>query len=394
MRVACVTKQALLEERSWAKAWPGLGGAAFHLARALQRLSFELDFVGPLTERRVPFSRLKSAAYGRLWRKRYYPWAEESVFRGYAHQVAGAVSRLDAEVVLCPENAMPIAYLECPQPIVLWTDAPFAALIDHYDYLSHLCDETRDALRRMEASALRRCARVLYSSEWAAEAARRQYEIDAAKVCVVPWGANLVRAPTAAEVRAAVERRAARPCKLLFAGMWWGRKGGDTAVAVAGRLNAAGIAAELTVVGCEPSRRDPLPSFVNVVGFLDKSTREGRERLEGLFLESHFLLLPTRADCTPLVIAEASAFGVPSLATNVGGMAELVKDDRNGRLFASGAGAAEYCDYIAALLADGARYRDLALSSFREFEERMNWDAAARAVAGILDEVARGRGAR
>ena len=90
---------------------------------------------------------------------------------------------------------------------------------------------------------------------------------------------------------------------------------------------------------------------------------------------------------TPLVIGEANAFGLPALATDVGGMATLVKDGRNGRLFSREATAAEYCDYIGSMMRDYDRYEPLALSSLREYESRLNWTAAARMVKDVLDDV-------
>ena len=60
---------------------------------------------------------------------------------------------------------------------MLWTDAPFAALFGFYSFMTGLCRETRRSLERTEASALERCAATLYSSDWAAEAARASYKI-------------------------------------------------------------------------------------------------------------------------------------------------------------------------------------------------------------------------
>jgi glycosyltransferase involved in cell wall biosynthesis len=47
-----------------------------------------------------------------------------------------------------------------------------------------------------------------------------------------------------------------------------------------------------------------------------------------------------------VVFAEASSFGVPSLATNVGGIPSAVKDGLNGKTFPPDADAEDYCDYV------------------------------------------------
>ena len=387
MRLACVTQHAVLDQRAWTKTWPGIGGACFHLTTALQQLSTPIDFVGPLRDSYVFWAPLKALVYDRVFGKRYYAWAEPSLLRNYARQISRLLARSNADIVFCPTNARPIAYLECRQPIVLWTDAPFSALIDFYEYLSNLSRETRATLFRMEAAALQRCARVIYSSEWAATAAIRDYGLDPGKVKVVTWGANLDRAPSGSDVELMIDRRISRPWRLLFVGMWWERKGGDTALAVAQQLNDRGFPTELTVVGCDSIPTASLPSFVRVAGFLDKSTDNGREMMARLFAQSHFLILPSRADCTPLVVAEANAFGVPCLTSDVGGMAALVRDGQNGCKFPREAQASEYCDYVIAAMRDYEGYRRLARCAFREYESRLNWTTSARATRNILEDV-------
>ena len=385
MRVACVTQHAVQDRRTWAKSWPGIGGASYHLTRALQDLGVDIEFIGPLEESRVLLAPLKSLVCERVFGTRYHRWAEPSVLRHYARQAERALANTRVDAVFCPANALAVAYLDCVRPLVLWTDAPFSALIDYYEYLSNLSRSTRAALLDMERAALQRCARVIYSSEWAAEAAIRNYAVDPAKVAVVPWGANLDVAPAEDEVEPAVAARPMRPCRLLFVGMWWGRKGGDTAVAVAEELNRRGLPTELTVVGCPAADLPPLPDCVRVLGFLDLSTSGDRETMRCAFAESHFLVLPSRADCTPLVVAEANAHGVPCLVSDVGGMTTLVRDGVNGWRFPLTATADAYGDRIVETLRAPERYRRLAASAYREYAARLNWTTSARATRAVLE---------
>lgn len=103
---------------------------------------------------------------------------------------------------------------------------------------------------------------------------------------------------------------------------------------------------------------------------------------------AHFLLLPTRADCSPVVFAEASAWGTPSLAPDVGGVGELVVDGVNGRLLEQGAGPEKYASAILAGFEDPTAYRELALSSRREYERRLNWKTAGGEMVRLLEGVA------
>jgi glycosyltransferase involved in cell wall biosynthesis len=95
------------------------------------------------------------------------------------------------------------------------------------------------------------------------------------------------------------------------------------------------------------------------------------------------MILPTRADCSPFAVAEASAHGLPSLIADTGGVRGVLFDGENGGLMPAGASAAEWSGRILDMLADGASYRELCRTSRRLYEERLNWGAWARAIAAL-----------
>ena len=98
-------------------------------------------------------------------------------------------------------------------------------------------------------------------------------------------------------------------------------------------------------------------------------------------------MMPSRADCTPVAIVEGNYFGLPCLAADVGGIASLVTDEVNGRLFDPGARGADYADYILGLMRDTVRYRSLALSAAGFADRHFNWEQSGASVAGILNEL-------
>ena len=141
---------------------------------------------------------------------------------------------------------------------------------------------------------------------------------------------------------AAISRRDRTTCRLLFVGVEWERKGADTAIAVAAAMRQAGVETTLTMIGCLPPTGVRVPDFVNVVGFVSKRTPEGNRLIEQHFRESHFFVLPTRAEAYGMVFCEASAFGLPSLAPRVGGIPSIIEDGVNGWLLPTDAAPEEY----------------------------------------------------
>ncbi|MEO1100149.1 MAG: glycosyltransferase family 4 protein [Bacteroidota bacterium] len=236
----------------------------------------------------------------------------------------------------------------------------------------------------MEKLAIQKSEFAIYSSHWAAQTAIDYYHADPAKVRVIPFGANIESNFTHSDIKELIDARPSTVCKLLFIGVDWFRKGGDKALEVAKALNLAGLQTELTLVGCGPDQELPLPGFVKSLGYISKFTQAGQDKVSQLIAESHFLILPTLADCSPIVLCEANAFGVPCLTTNVGGIPTIIHPGSNGQMFDATSSSDSYCDYITHLFSNYSLYKELALSSFEEYKTRLNWAQAGTLLKDLL----------
>jgi len=379
MKLAYVTGYDARDVKYWS-------GTGYYIGQSLQGQSLNLDYIGPLRDTlAAKVVRKYKRHYYELQRKRYLRDPEPFILKQQAQQVAQHLSRVEPDIVFSATTNS-IAYLDCKQPIVFWADATFANVLDFYPHYSNLCNETIQNGHRMEVKAIENCQLAIYSSDWAAQSAIDFYHADPSKVKVVPFGANIQVSRTLNEVKDLIESRPSQVCKLLFLGMNWLRKGGNVALEVAKQLNQSGLPTELTIVGCQPQVEEPLPSFVKSLGFISKSTIGGKQRINQLIAESHFLILPSLADCTPIVFSEANALGVPCLSTTVGGIPTIIKDHINGKLFEPEA-IADYCHYVSDLFLQYSDYEKLALSAFSEYQSRLNWSAAGQKVHHLLAEL-------
>ena len=364
--------------------WSGTG---YYIAQSLKKQAIPLEYVGSLQDKLAgkAIGKFKRHYY-QLHRKTYVKITEPWFLRDYANQVARKLSKIEADIVFSA-TPTPIAYLECKQPIVFWGDATFANLIDFYPQYSNLCQESIDNGHSMERKALQKAKLAIYASDWAAQTAIDYYQADPKKVKVVPFGANTDSGKTVDEIKDAIQSRPSNQCKLLFLGVEWFRKGGDVAFKVARELNNRGLNTQLTVVGCQPIVKDSLPSFVKPLGYISKSTKQGKEKISRLMAESHFLIVPSRAECFGVVFCEANSLGVPCLATKVGGIPTIIRDNINGHLFDLKATEQEYCDYIIRLFSQYNNYRQLATSCFNEYQSRLNWFVSGKLVKSSLESI-------
>ncbi len=378
MKIAYVS----IYDSSDVHAWSGLGNYIF---RSLKNAGFQTERIGNLRARNiwVLLSYLKKIYYRYLLSQNYLRDREIKILLDYAAHVNKLLACIQYDILFSP-GTNPFGILQIEKPIAFWTDSTFAGMIDFYPAYTNLCAETINNGNKMEQSALSQCRLAIYASEWAARTAIQYYDIDPEKVKVVPFGANIECGRNLDDIIRITECKRFDICKLLFLGVDWYRKGGDKALAIANSLNQRGIKTELHIAGC----RQPagLPNFVKNHGFISKKTEQGINLLEKLFSESHFLVVPSRAECYGVVYAEASSFGLPSLATNVGGISTAIHNGKNGWTFPLDTPPEEYCDYIENYMSSKTDYMELALSSFREYSERLNWSTAGRKVYELMQE--------
>jgi len=390
MKIAHATHYDLFNSRKWPRYHTGHCGTTYYKAKALENQGVHIEYIGPLEEKYHPIfkyiSKAKNRWYKQIVKKSYHRWAESFINKSYGLQISQKLSKVQADIALCPDVNL-AAYLECKQAIVFWTDISYIGLVDFYHNYKNLCRETIQQLQKMDRLALEKCSLAIFSSEWAAQTVIDAYQVNPDKVKAIPSGANIEGNRTLEDVKILVEARPRDKCKLLFLGVDWVRKGGDIALAVARELQENGLNVELTIVGCQPFQDSAPPKFVINPGFISKSTEAGLNKINSLIAESHFLILPSRAEAYGNVFCEANSFGIPCLATTGGGITTIIKENLNGKLFQLEAEVSEYCNYISNKFDDYDRYKQLALSSFNEYETRLNWQVAGKKAKQVLSEI-------
>lgn len=260
-------------------------------------------------------------------------------------------------------------------PFVHVTDATPAFLRDAYGWA---IPEEADRLETLVAA---KAAATVYSSDIMAARAPNDLGLPRLTADVVPFGVNFDDLPTACP-----EKPPLSTLKLLFVGLDWTRKGGDIAVAALDQLLADGIDAHLTIVGRCPERHRTHPA-ITYAGFLDKNRRRDAAKLARLYTDAHLLLLPSRGDCTPIVVTEAMAHGTPVLATDIGGIPAQVGGDGAGRILPLYSDARLWANTIRDVTATPERYRWMSDASFDRANHRFSWGTWADGIQDIAARI-------
>jgi glycosyltransferase involved in cell wall biosynthesis len=243
--------------------------------------------------------------------------------------------------------------------------------------------ELRLGFRRFLAWAARRSARVVAISSYTAAALR---EIVDVPIEVIPYAAALPPAPPAdAAIRAGA-------LTVLFVGRLVERKGVRYLIEALAQLPAP--QARLVIVGDGPER-PRLEARARELGVADRVDFRGRvgdEDLRRAYQQASAFVLPAildaRGDTEGLgvVLLEAMNYGVPVIASRIGGIVDIVMDQQSGVLVPP-ADAAALARALQQLLADPARARALGETGRRRLAEHFSWDAILARIEAVYRSV-------
>lgn len=362
------------------KYWSGL---IYYMAKSLEREA-AVEYITGLEENWPLSLKIKNRIHGGS--KIYRADRSPEICKGYARQILKQLKQT-TDIIFSPSTTI-LSYLETNKPKVIYTDATFASMINYYNYFTNLSSQYIKEGMRTEQLSLDSCKLAIFSSQWAADSAIRDYNTDPSKIRIVPFGANLPQQNlTLDDIKEIVKKRDSHICKLLFLGVEWHRKGGDIAIEAVKYLNEnLNLPAELHIVGIDDLSVGDLPPYIINHGRISKGTPEGVKRIEDLITQSHFLFIPSRADCTPVVFSEAMSYGLPCVSSDTGGIPSILNEG-NGIMLQLGINPEEYAKQIYETFTDNKKYGELALSAFNDYKTRLNWDVAMGKVIKYMKEL-------
>lgn len=382
VRIAYYSANDPLDKRSWS-------GITYYLGQSLQRNIGDVDFLGPV---KYPYWLDKTlrgiAKITRLLNKREYYTKYSFLQNWYSTRYLTKKMKGQTYDFICaPASCPAVARLKTDLPVIHVHDATFKLLSNYYKEFEKASRISKWEGEILEQKALSKSSFIVYSSHWAANSAMRDYGIPADRLFITPLGANMDFAPGREII---FEKEKNGELTLLYLAVEWERKGGSIAFDALKYLHeVCGIPARLIVCGCIPPASFSHP-YLEVIPFLNKNKPEDHDRFVQLLSTIHFLILPTRADCSLLVACESNAYGVPAISTDTGGVSDVVKDGVNGYCLPYEAGGDQYGRLIAELYQDKQRYHALIASSRQRYEEELNWDKWAERFREIYPRVLSG----
>lgn len=224
-----------------------------------------------------------------------------------------------------------------------------------------------------EGALLRRATRLYPMSGWVARSLVEDYGVPGGRIDVMP-------PPVAMGPDRPCSGRSPVPI-VLFVGNDFVRKGGERLCRwVQGALAGS---CELHIVSADPRAQVTGLGIVCHGGVPNETVRK-------LMAEADVLCLPTRSDMSPQVLAEAAAAGLPCVASDIGGIGDLVLHGDTG-LLVPPADDTAFITALRRLLHDRLLREQMAAAAFVHARAALD---AGRSFGRLLDDLARIAGSR
>ena len=369
--IVIVTQTNPLDKVSWS-------GIHYQMYRSLSETFEVVEVAGPINKWVVKVFGVTNKITRLIFKKGYNH--KNSIIVSYilSKIFQKQLKKKKYDYILAPAASTEIAYLNTSIPIIYYTDSSFGQLNEYYESFSSLFRFSVKESNYIEQKALLKATYYAYPSEWAKKYVEENYQLNATPK-VISMGAN-IDDDQIEYVPKKIDKD--QEINLLFLGVEWFRKGGDkvfdTFLLLSEKYNV-----NLTVCGCIPPVTHPK---MKVIPFLNKNEPSQMKRFTQLFQETHLLFLPSKAECFGIVFCEASAFGVPSITTNTGGIPNAVVNGENGYCLDVNAVPSDYFDTISQLIENPTRYQELSKSSRELYSSTFNWNKWANCIVEMTQK--------
>lgn len=211
-------------------------------------------------------------------------------------------------------------------------------------------------------------------SRWAKQSVVNDYGVPADKVVINPPGVNLhYWQPNALN-----QGTRYQPFRILFVGGDFRRKGGELLLDWYRTQDPADC--ELHVVTRE--QVETRPGL-----FLYHKMQPNSPELLRLYQQSNLFVLPSLGECFGIATVEAMAAGLPVIASNIGGTADIIEPGRNGYIIPANS-VTDLGQAITAIMGDTAVQHTMSMQSRQLAEERFDLEVNARRTLSYLKQIA------
>jgi glycosyltransferase involved in cell wall biosynthesis len=256
------------------------------------------------------------------------------------------------------------------RPYIAWSDCTFRDYVNIFHRRDQFRSDDLERIEQAEAAWLRNARRVLFTSQWAAERAVRDYSLETNRV-----GSVGIFGEIDMPARDAYAGRK----EFAFASTNFDSKGGRIVLAAFRDVRKRHPDAGLIIVGDRPSDAAS-ETGITFAGFLRKEIPDEYRRFQEILGGARALVNATRNDICPLLLVEAGYVGCPVISTRKFAIPEIIEDGRTGLLLDDSSQPSAVAGAMNWMLEQGNEYQRMREAAWakargqhsrKQFEERL-----------------------
>lgn len=337
--------------------------------------------------KRPLMSWIRGYYYNRIAGKRYFVTFDKSV-HAKSRPVYKKNLNQGFDIILTFDYFLIPEIARYAKHTILYTDATFDNLLNYYDYRTGLCPSNIRDGHQLQKESFKVLKYTVLSSDWAKNSALRRYGASKDQLVDIKYGSNLSRSLPEDDLESTLDKRQDdKLTRLFFPNVYWERKGGEYVLEILKKLNALNFPTRLIVAGKFPESTHQ--NNIDYVGYLNKKNPRHEDQMIEQYKRSHFLIMPSKADCTPVVFPEANSFALPVISTKTGGIESVVNSEYdNGICFKLDE---NYVDKVVAYIIDITkrkdRYRELCTNAYHTYRDYFDWQNGEKVLVKMIDSL-------
>jgi glycosyltransferase involved in cell wall biosynthesis len=205
-------------------------------------------------------------------------------------------------------------------------DCCFKTYIKVYHDARQYSEKEIARISGMEKQFLERASTVFFTTQWGIDEACREYGLSGQNMVCSGLFSTMKEGSIPVQDLVGVKNQF-----LMIASDFLG-KGGAAICNSFQKLVKTHDRYRLLIIGDRPPEEFLEGMNVEYLGYIDKSSDEGHDRINTLYRESTGIVYLTKKDIAPLVIIEGALQGCPSISNRTGGIPDTIEDGVTGYL--------------------------------------------------------------
>jgi glycosyltransferase involved in cell wall biosynthesis len=373
-KILYITRLDPLNYKSWS-------GTTFFIYKALKN-NFNVTTVGPLSNR-IRYLFIAKKYFYSLFKTKFDIDRPIFVAKDFANQIKYNFKINDYDAIITSEPYL-IAFLKTKIPMYVYTDFLFSTYYDNYFFDKKIHNSTVKEGNYCEKIALKKCKKIILTSEYAINEASKYYKINKKKFSKIPFGANLIKIPKISIFKKKLLKKNFDVCNLISVGVHWNRKGMDKACELVDKINLKGQKARLFILGAKPPFGKKISANVFLIDFLKKNSLKDQRVFKNLMYNSHFHILFSESEAFGIANVEASAYGLYNITHDTGGIEGAVTNNLNGFRFPKNKSIDFIADHIINIFSNKKNFLKNSEKIRNFYEKNLSWDIISLQLKKII----------